>query len=178
MRCAPADTTFATQLSALLPEAVLCPLEARFLEEPRRRFKGQPGLLAKPRTVEEVSVLLRAANDARVAVVPYGGGTGLVGGQVLAEGPAPLILSLERMNAIRALHPEENVLIAEAGAILANVRAAAQAADRLFPLSLASEGTAQIGGTAIGPGRSTPAKGSGTCRRPSSTSLQSASQQR
>ena len=146
MRCAPADTTFATQLSALLPEAVLCPLEARFLEEPRRRFKGQPGLLAKPRTVEEVSVLLRAANDARVAVVPYGGGTGLVGGQVLAEGPAPLILSLERMNAIRALHPEENVLIAEAGAILANVRAAAQAADRLFPLSLASEGTAQIGG--------------------------------
>ncbi len=58
----------------------------------------------------------------------------------------PVILSMERMTAIRAVYPHENVLVAEAGAILANVQAAAEGAGRLFPLSLASEGSARIGG--------------------------------
>ncbi len=70
--------------------------------------------------------------------MPYGGGTGLVGGQILHQGPAPILLSLERMKAIREVHPRENVLVAEAGAILADVQAAAEAADRLFPLTLAA----------------------------------------
>ncbi|UWQ78436.1 FAD-binding oxidoreductase [Leisingera sp. S132] len=142
----PADPAFAARLSPLLPEGVLRDAEPRYLEEPRGRYQGQAGLLALPRSVEEVSILVREANAARVPVVPYGGGTGLVGGQVMADGPTPLVISLERMAAIRAVHARENVLIAEAGAILADVQAAAQAAGRLFPLSLAAEGSARIGG--------------------------------
>jgi FAD/FMN-containing dehydrogenase len=93
-----------------------------------------------------VAQIVRACAAARVGIVPWGGGTGLVGGQLMPDGPAPLILSLERMTAIRAVHPSENVLIAEAGATLHAVQQAADGAGRLFPLSLASEGTATIGG--------------------------------
>ncbi|MDE4134038.1 FAD-binding oxidoreductase [Phaeobacter sp. QD34_3] len=141
-----ATPDFAARLATLVPDGVLCAAEPRYLEEPRGRYQGQAGLLALPRNSEEVATLIRAANAARVPVVPYGGGTGLVGGQVMAEGPAPLLLSLEKMTAIRAVYPEENVLIAEAGAILADVQAAAAEAGRLFPLSLAAEGSARIGG--------------------------------
>lgn len=137
---------FETALRAILPEHSVRAAEPRYLEEPRGRYETRDGLLALPETTEEVSAIVRLANEMRVGIVPYGGGTGLVGGQVAPEGPAPLILSLERMNAIRSVHPEENVLIAEAGAILADVQAAAQDVDRLFPLSLAAEGTARIGG--------------------------------
>jgi FAD/FMN-containing dehydrogenase len=142
----PADPAFEARLRNALGPDVLRPLEPRYLEEPRGRHRGQGGLLALPRDVEEVAALVRLAGEARVGVLPYGGGTGLVGGQVAPEGPAPLILSLERMNRIRAVHPAENVIVAEAGAVLADVQAAAEAAERLFPLSLASEGTARIGG--------------------------------
>ena len=93
----PADDTFAAKLRQLLPDDVIRDAEPRYLEEPRGQFKGVPALLALPRSVEDVSVLLREANAARVPVVPYGGGTGLVGGQVITEGPKPLVLTLERM---------------------------------------------------------------------------------
>ncbi len=117
-----------------------------YLDEPRGTHTGQAGLVVAPGSTEEVAQVIRAAGQARVPVVPYGGGTGLVAGQVAPEGPLPLILSLERMAAIRAVYPEENVLVAEAGAILASVQEAAAEAGRLFPLSLASEGSARIGG--------------------------------
>lgn len=146
MSYTPADPAFAASLTAALPEGVLAPCEPRYLEEPRGRYRGQAGILAKPGNTEQVATLLRAANAARVPVVPYGGGTGLVGGQVKPEGVAPLLISLERMSKIRAVYPEENVILAEAGAILADVQAAALAQHRLFPLSLAAEGTARIGG--------------------------------
>ncbi len=142
----PADDAFRAQLLSIVAEDVLTQPGPAHLQEPRGRYAGQGGVLAMPRSTEEVAAILRAANAARVGVVPYGGGTGLVGGQVMPEGPAPLILSLERMSAIRAVYPQENVLIAEAGAILANIQSAAQVVDRLFPLSLASEGSARIGG--------------------------------
>ena len=140
------DAGFIADLEAKLPEGILCEAEPRYLEEPRGRYHGQAGVLALPQSTEQVSVLLRAANESRVPVVPYGGGTGLVGGQVMVEGPSPLLISMERMKEVRAVYPQENVLVAEAGAILADVQAAAQSAERLFPLSLASEGSAQIGG--------------------------------
>lgn len=143
----PADTAFADTLRQHLAHDVLRQPEPRHLQEPRGRYAGQGGLLALPRSAEEVSTLIRAAHAARVPVVPYGGGTGLVGGQISSDGPAPLILSLERMNRIRAVFPEENVLVAEAGVILADVQTAAEEVNRLFPLSLAAEGTARIGGT-------------------------------
>ncbi|MDP2087050.1 MAG: FAD-binding oxidoreductase [Gemmobacter sp.] len=142
----PADPDFVATLAALLPEGTLRAPEPRHLEEPRGRWAGQGGCLALPRTVDEVSALVRACAAGRVGIVPWGGGTGLVGGQVMPAGPAPVILSLERMQAIRAVHQGENVIIAEAGAKLAQVRAAAEGAGRMFPLSLASEGSASIGG--------------------------------
>lgn len=142
----PADTRFAETLGALLPPDTLRAPEPRYLEEPRDLYRGQAGLVALPRSADEVAVILRAANAARVGVIPYGGGTGLVGAQVKTDGPPALVLSLERMAAIRAVHAEENVLIAEAGAILADIQAAAEAAGRVFPLSLASEGSCRIGG--------------------------------
>ncbi|SLN57888.1 putative FAD-linked oxidoreductase [Pseudoruegeria aquimaris] len=142
----PADDAFRAQLARSLPEQLFRPLTAAYLEEPRGRYTGQGGLLLAPETVEQVSRIVAACAEARVGVVPFGGGTGLVGGQILPEGPAPVILSLERMNRIRAVHPEENLMIAEAGAILHDVQTAAAEADRLFPLSLASEGSCRIGG--------------------------------
>ena len=146
MNLNPADSAFAARLAADLGPDILRPAEARYLEEPRGLYAGQQGLLALPRDTAEVATLICHANDARVAVIPYGGGTGLVGGQVMPEGPTPLIVSLERMNRLRGTYPQENTLIAEAGMILADVQAAAEAADRLFPLSLAAEGSARIGG--------------------------------
>lgn len=141
-----ADSAFRARLATVLPDDVLTEVVPRYLEEPRGIYQGNAGLLALPRTVDDVSTLIRHAGDAGVGVVPYGGGTGLVGGQITPDGPAPLVLSLERMNKVRAVYPQENVLIAEAGVILADVQQAAAAADRLFPLSLAAEGSARIGG--------------------------------
>ncbi|WEF23703.1 FAD-binding oxidoreductase [Paracoccus sp. S3-43] len=134
------------RLAARLPQGVLREAAPAYLEEPRGRYRGRAGLVAAPRDTEEVAAVIRACAQAGVAVVPRGGGTGLVGGQVMPEGPAPLLLSLERMTAIRAVHPEEGVILAEAGATLQQVREAAAAVGRQFPLALASQGTAQIGG--------------------------------
>ena len=138
----PANAAFA----ATLPPDLLRPLEPRYLAEPRGRYAGAGGVLALPRNAAEVALLVRACAAARVGIVPYGGGTGLVGGQVMPEGPLPLILSLERLGAVRSLYPDEHLLIAEAGCTLATVQSAAEAAGLLFPLSLASEGSARIGG--------------------------------
>ncbi len=146
MPLAPADAAFAERLAGTLPADTLRAAAPRYLEEPRRLWSGLSGWVALPRDTAEVSTIVRACAEAGVGLVPYGGGTGLVGGQVAPQEPAPLVLSLERMTAIRALYPEENVLVAEAGAILADVQAAAAEAGRLFPLSLASEGSARIGG--------------------------------
>ncbi len=141
-----ASSAFCESLSAQLPPDSLRPTNSRYLEDPRGRFLGKGTFVALPRSVEDVSTILRNCNNARVGVVPFGGGTGLVCGQVSPNAPAPLILSMERMNAIRSIHPLENVIIAEAGAILADLQSAARNHDRLFPLSLGSEGSARIGG--------------------------------
>lgn len=141
-----AGDKFADILRRDLPERAFRPIEPRYLEEPRGKWQGQAGLVVAPENVEQVAHVIRAAADARVPVIPYGGGTGLVCGQVIVDGPTPMILSLERMNAIRAVHPEENVIVVEAGVILSDVHDAALAVDRLFPLSIAAKGSARIGG--------------------------------
>jgi FAD/FMN-containing dehydrogenase len=142
----PADSAFAADLQTRLSQDVFRKADARYFEEPHGRVEGQAGLVLAPRTVDQVATIVSAAAHARVPVIPYGGGTGLVGGQVSLDGPVPVILSLERLNRVRAVYPSENVLIVEAGVILADVQAAAEKVDRLFPLSLAAEGTARIGG--------------------------------
>ncbi len=140
-----ADDTFVATLRNLLPPAAFKDDAASYLTEPRGRWQGQ-GVVVAPGSVEEVSALVAACHTARVGVVPYSGGTGLVGGQIMPDGPAPVILSLERMNKVRDVYPLENTMIVDAGVILADVQAAAENVDRLFPLSLASEGSARIGG--------------------------------
>lgn len=141
----PCDTEFIAQLATSLPPGTLRAPEPRDLTEPRGLWRGQAAVVAAPRSTAEVATILRACSGAHVPVVPRGGGTGLVGGAV-TEGARPLILSLERMTAVRGLWPDENVIAVEAGATLARVHEAATAAGRLFPLSLASEGSATIGG--------------------------------
>ncbi|MFN3972061.1 MAG: FAD-binding oxidoreductase [Gemmobacter sp.] len=138
---------FLDGLAARLPPGGLRAAEPRHLTEPRGRWQGQAAAVALPRDVNEVSQILGAAHAAGVGVVTWGGGTGLVGGQVAPSGPAPLILSLERMTAIRAVLSDENVMLAEAGVTLAAVQAAAEGVGRLYPLSLASQGSATVGGT-------------------------------
>ncbi|WP_438990954.1 FAD-binding oxidoreductase [Lentibacter sp.] len=134
-----------TKLEALLPHGTLREAAPRYLEEPRAKWQGVAAAVAAPKTVEDVSTILRFSSEHRIALIPYGGGTGLVGGQITSAG-APLLLSLERMNAVRALHPTENVIVVEAGCTLQAVQDAATGANRLFPLSIGSKGTAQIGG--------------------------------
>jgi FAD/FMN-containing dehydrogenase len=142
----PCDPGFVSALTGLLPEGSLSAPEPRHLEEPRGRWVGQAGVLARPRTTAEVVKVIRACAEARVGVVPVSGGTGLVGGQIMTSGPAPLLLSLERMTALRGVWPEENAMVVEAGMVLADVQAEAAKVGRLFPLSLASEGSCRIGG--------------------------------
>jgi FAD/FMN-containing dehydrogenase len=139
------DESFETRLRGLLDDTAFRPDKAPYLTEPRGRYQGQ-GLVVAPADTAAVAALVAACAAARVGIVPYGGGTGLVGGQVMPDGPAPVILSLERLNRLRGIYPSENVLVCEAGMILAHVQEAAADVDRLFPLSLASEGSARIGG--------------------------------
>ncbi|MGR3468345.1 MAG: FAD-binding oxidoreductase [Shimia sp.] len=136
--------TLEDRLNDRLP-GVLRPIEPRYTEEPRGRYTSTATLLASPRTTREVAAIVEACVETRTPIIAYGGGTGLVGGQITPEA-APLVLSLERMTAIRAIHPAENAMVVEAGAILSDVQDAARAAGRLFPLTLASQGSARIGG--------------------------------
>ncbi|MEO0993869.1 MAG: FAD-binding oxidoreductase [Pseudomonadota bacterium] len=133
-------------LHALLGDPVPGPVEQRYLTEPRDRYHGQAATVLRPRETAQVAAILAYCQAARIGVIPYAGGTGLVGGQVTEVGPSPILLSLERMNRIREVSADDDCLIAEAGVILADVQAAAAEAGRLFPLSLAAEGSCRIGG--------------------------------
>lgn len=135
---------FEQVLRAALPAAAFMADPAGFLTEPRGRFVGQ-GIVISPASTSEISTLMAACFNARVPVVPYSGGTGLVGGQI-APDCVPVVVSLARMNRIRAVFADENVIEVDAGMILQDVQNAARDAGRMFPLSLASEGSARIGG--------------------------------
>jgi len=119
---------------------------APYILESRGLYRGTTPLVLKPGSVDEVSRIMRLATETRTAIVPQGGNTGHVAGGVPREGKADIVLSLERLNRIRDIDPVGNVVVADAGCILADIQRAAEAIDRLFPLSLGSEGSAQIGG--------------------------------
>jgi len=116
-----------------------------YREEPRGRFHGQPIAVARPGTTEQVVELVRLCARNRFAMIPQGGRTGLVGGGSALNGE--LIVSLERMSVLRRIDPIDGSLVVEAGATLAQVRAWAAEQGMCYPVSLASEGTASIGGT-------------------------------
>ena len=119
---------------------------AAYLSEPRNKFHGTTPLVLRPGTVGEVSAILRLANETGTAIVPQSGNTGVVGGQVPDASGSQVILSLARLNRIREVDAAGDTMTAEAGVILADAHAAADAVGRLYPLSLASEGSCRIGG--------------------------------
>lgn len=111
--------------------------------EERRRFHGRCAAVVRPATSEELAQVVRICAAARVPVVPQGGNTGLVGGGVPDGG---ILLSTARLDRIREVDPVNRTMTVEAGVILSRVQAAADEAGALFPLSLAAEGSCQIGG--------------------------------
>lgn len=142
---APAAETLARLKAALGPEGWSEDPEriAPKLVEWRGRWTGATPLLLLPRTTAEVAAVVRICAETGAAITPQGGGTGLVGGQI-PQGE--VLLSTGRMRAVREVAPADDAIVVEAGVTLAETQAAAAAADRCFPLSLASEGTATIGG--------------------------------
>jgi len=116
---------------------------APHLKEWRGRFQGETPFMAMPASTEEVSDIVKLCAAAGAAITPQGGNTGLVGAQIPK---GEVLLSLKRMNRIRSVDPVDDALTAEAGVALKMVQETAQSVDRLFPLSLASEGSATIGG--------------------------------
>jgi FAD/FMN-containing dehydrogenase len=117
-----------------------------YVHEPRGLYGGRTPLVLRPGSVEEVSRIMRLATETRTAIVPQSGNTGLVGGQQPDLSGRQVVLSLARLDRIREIDVHSNTITAEAGVILQNLQEAAEAADRLFPLSLASQGTCRIGG--------------------------------
>lgn len=110
----------------------------------RGRYTGSARCVARPGSTEEVAAVVRVCAAAGVAVVPQGGNTGLCGGATPLGGE--VVVNLRRMNRIRAIDADNNSMTVEAGCTLQAVQEAAAEADRLFPLSLAAEGSATIGG--------------------------------
>ena len=142
----PVDKKFLSKIEIACGPQVFRPASQRYKEEPRGRWIGKLGAVVAPRNVSEASKILKICSDARVPVIPYGGGTGLVGGQVGENLNSPLILSTERLTKIIDIFPQEHVIVCEAGCTLEDIQNEAKNNNRLFPLSLASKGSARIGG--------------------------------
>ncbi|RJG05702.1 FAD-binding oxidoreductase [Noviherbaspirillum cavernae] len=119
---------------------------AAFLTDWRRRFTGKALAVVRPGSADEVAALVKLCNQFKVPIVPQGGNTGLVLGSVPDESGKAIVLSLNRLNRIRAIDTINNTMTVDAGCILEHVQNAAAQADRLFPLSLAAEGSCTIGG--------------------------------
>ena len=129
-------------------ERVACSAQdmAPFLTDWRGRYSGDALAVVHPGTTEEVASVVGLCAGHGVAVVPQGGNTGLCGGATPLPGARSVVLNLSRLNRIRAVDTANNTLVAEAGCTLASIQAAARDVGRLFPLSLASEGSCEIGG--------------------------------
>jgi FAD/FMN-containing dehydrogenase len=117
-----------------------------FTIDHRKLYRGATPLVLRPASTQEVSQVLALCHEADVGVVPVGGNTSYCGGATPSEDGSQIVLSLSRMRHIRAVDALNYTMIAEAGCVLAEVQAAAAAVDRLFPLSLGSEGSCQLGG--------------------------------
>ncbi|CAM2147341.1 FAD-binding oxidoreductase [Pararobbsia alpina] len=119
---------------------------AGYLTDWRKRYTGQARAVLRPGSTEEVAEIVRIAARHNVAIVPQGGNTGLSGGATPDESGSQAVVSLSRMRAVRAIDPANNTITVEAGCVLADMQRAARESDRLFPLSLAAEGSCTIGG--------------------------------
>jgi FAD/FMN-containing dehydrogenase len=110
------------------------------------RCQGRALAVVQPRSVPQIAQLLAFCEAERIGVVPQGGNTSYCGGAIPDGSGRQLVLSLRRLNRIRSIDPDNYSLVAEAGCVLAQVQAAADAAERFFPLSIGSQGSCQIGG--------------------------------
>jgi FAD/FMN-containing dehydrogenase len=119
---------------------------APYLVDFRGLYRGATPLVLLPRDSRDVCRILEICNRREAAVVPHGGNTSYCGAATPDESGTQIVLSLRRLNRIRRLEPADYSMVVEAGCTLAEAQAAARTVDRLFPLSLGSEGTAQIGG--------------------------------
>jgi D-lactate dehydrogenase (cytochrome) len=143
----PVSPSLLSQFATIVGEryAITDPaMQESYLREMRDLYHGHTPMVLRPGSVAEVSAVLRLANETRTAIVPQGGNTGLVGGQIPHHGE--IVLSLNRLDKIREVDATSNTITAEAGVSLGRVRAAAADVDRLYPLLLPSEGTCTVGG--------------------------------
>lgn len=143
-----AETLAETLAGIVGPAHVLtrAPDMARYETEWRGTYPGAARAVVRPGTTDEVSRVVMVCAAAGVAIVPQGGNTGLVGGSTPDDSGSEVVLSLDRMRRVRQATPLDNTLTVEAGCTVLEAQAAAEAMDRLFPLSLASEGSATVGG--------------------------------
>ena len=137
---------------------------APYLSEPRGLYHGAARCIVRPQTTAQVAAILALCHETGTAVVAQGGNTGLVGGQTPLEDGAAIVLSLTAMTALRDIDRASDTMTVEAGMTLLQVQQAADAAGRLFPLSLASEGSCTIGGNLATNAGGTAVIGFGTTR--------------
>jgi FAD/FMN-containing dehydrogenase len=130
------------------PQAIITQAAAMapHLSDWRGRYRGDALAVVKPNSTEQVAAIVKLCAEHRATIVPQGGNTGLCGGSVPAEKSNAIVLNLTRMNKVRAIDLDNNTITVEAGCILAQLQQIAQEHDRLFPLSLAAEGSCTIGG--------------------------------
>lgn len=120
--------------------------QAPYLHEWRDRYVGRAGAILLPRTVEDVAACVALASEQRIPVVPQGGNTGLVGGQIPDGSGNAVVLSLARLNSVREVDPAGNTMTVDAGVVLQTLQNEADKVDRLFPLALGAQGSCMIGG--------------------------------
>ncbi|MGE8365628.1 MULTISPECIES: FAD-binding oxidoreductase [Cupriavidus] len=120
--------------------------KAPYLTDWRKRYTGEALAVLRPGSAEEVAAAVHACHAHKLAVVPQGGNTGLCGGATPAAGQQSVVISLQRLNRVRQVDPLNNTITVEAGVILQQLQDAAREHGRLFPLSLAAEGSCTIGG--------------------------------
>ena len=146
---APIDQGLLARFAAIVGDAHALRADgdlAPYVSEPRGLWPGTTRLVLRPGTVDEISSILRLATETATPVVPQGGNTGLVGGQTPDRSGREIVLSLSRLNRIREVDLASNTVTAEAGVVLQTLHDVADEAGRIFPLSLASQGSSQIGG--------------------------------
>ncbi len=119
---------------------------APFVTDERGRYRGASPMLVRPATAQDVAAVVAVCADNALPIVPQGGNTSLCGGSVPHAEGGEIVLNLSRLNRIRDIDPLNYTMTAEAGCVLADLQAAAEEADRLFPLSLGAEGSCRIGG--------------------------------
>jgi FAD/FMN-containing dehydrogenase len=148
--CAPsAMSALLEQIRGIVGPAglIVSPEEvAAYAIDSRRRYRGKPAAVVRPASTAEVAAVVRACAASRTGIVPQGGNTSLCGAATPDASGTQIVLNLSRMNRIRAVDVQNNTMTVEAGCILATLQNAAVEAGRLFPLSLAAEGSCEIGG--------------------------------